>query len=175
LRLLNEATYGEAIERLPEKEREYWKRAQADRWRYMSYAVAQIEKWGVQSMLEMGCGGLPLSPDSDTMDVEFSPKIKHSAGDVPWPIEDKAYDAFVALQVWEHLEGAQREAFAEVRRVARRAILSFPLMWNTADPVHGHISREKIHGWVGETWPDKEIVIGNYTAQRIVMMWDFDK
>ena len=45
------------------------------------------------------------------------------------------YDLFVALQVFEHLRDRQREAFREVRRVARHAIISLPIGWRwTARP-----------------------------------------
>jgi hypothetical protein len=42
-------------------------------------------------------------------------------------VADNAYDLFVALQVFEHLGTSQREAFREVRRVARHAIISLPI------------------------------------------------
>ncbi len=55
-------------------------------------------------------------------------EFKHDAIVVPWPIDDKAYDLFIALQVWEHLERKQKEAFEEVMRTSKAAILSFPYM-----------------------------------------------
>ena len=58
----------------------------------------------------------------------------HDATATPWPIPGGRYDLFVALQVFEHLGTSQRAAFAEVRRVARHAIISLPIEWEMDDP-----------------------------------------
>jgi hypothetical protein len=72
-----------------------------------------------------------------------------------WPFEDKQFDMFIALEVWEHLWNVnstgdcghewnpterkkkygvehpivQASVFKEVMRVSKNAILSFPYMW----------------------------------------------
>ena len=61
----------------------------------------------------------------------------------------RAYDLFVAFQVFEHLGDSQPEAFREVRRVARNAILSLPIDWEMADPrnCHHQLSAAKVRAW----------------------------
>ena len=65
-------------------------------------------------------------------------EIIHDATVAPWPVADKAYDLFVALQVFEHLGDEQPQTFAEVRRVAKHAILSLPIDWEMPDPTNCH-------------------------------------
>ena len=48
------------------------------------------------------------------------------ATQVPWPVDDKAYDLFMALQVFEHLTDRQREAFLEVLVILEVVISSNP-------------------------------------------------
>ena len=76
-------------------------------------------------------------------------RIVADATKTPWPIDDKAYDLFVALQVFEHLGTHQPEAFREVRRVARNAILSLPIDWVMADPRNCHhgLTHEQVLAW----------------------------
>jgi hypothetical protein len=79
-------------------------------------------------------------------------EYEHNATVVPWPIKDKEYDLFIALQVWEHLEGKQKDAFKEVMRTSKMAILSFPYMWdcpkdNANYPEHHMINEEIISEW----------------------------
>lgn len=71
----------------------------------------------------------------------YLPNIRylHDATITPCPIEDKAYDLLIALQVWEHLEGKQQDVFKEVMRVSKMAILSFPYKWKTSCPIHSGI------------------------------------
>ena len=89
-------------------------------------------------------------------------RIVHDATSVPWPVPDKAYDLFVALQVFEHLGTAQPEAFLEVRRIARHAILSLPIDWVMADPTNCHhaLTNERVLGWFAPVRPTR-VVVGN--------------
>ena len=77
------------------------------------------------------------------------------ARNTPWPIEDKKYDLFIALQVWEHLGDKQGDAFREVMRISRMAILSFPLGWNCPGDCHHNITKEKISEWTLNMKPDE--------------------
>jgi hypothetical protein len=102
-----------------------------NRWGFTSRVITRIKAMGeVGRVLELGPGptGKPIIVGADTMDFipEFNPVILHDACITPWPIADKSYDLFIAMQVFEHLEGRQREAFAEVRRISRRALLTLP-------------------------------------------------
>ena len=99
------------------------------------------------SVLEVGPYRVPLSLDSDVLDRrDFhtgNTLILHDADDTPWPIEDKKYDLVIATQVWEHLK-RPCEAFAEVQRVSRSAILTFPYMWTSGSKSHRDIDEKRI-------------------------------
>ena len=97
----------------------------------------------------------------DDLDAEGQ-EVIHDATVAPWPVADKAYDLFVALQVFEHLGDKQPQTFAEVRRVAKHAILSLPIDWEMPDPnnCHHQISNEKVLSWFAPVKPTR-IELGN--------------
>jgi hypothetical protein len=128
-----------------------------------------IERRGLTTALELGPHLRSLIVGGDVMDVRISDqlqgtgrRIAHDATKVPWPIADKAYDLFLAFQVFEHLGNHQPEAFREVRRVARHAILSLPIDWEMADPTNCHhrVSEERVLGWFAPVVPTR-VVVGN--------------
>jgi hypothetical protein len=128
-----------------------------------------IDRRGLRTALELGPYKQPLITGADVMDVRLAEGLQSTAGQVvhdartvPWPIADKAYDLFVAFQVFEHLGNRQPEAFREVRRVARNAILSLPIDWEMADPrnCHHQLSEEKVRGWFAPVEPTR-VVVGN--------------
>ena len=93
------------------------------RWSYFSEVIDIVKGQGdVNKVLEIGPSFLPVVKDCDIMikpeaDAWGRPSIKapieyiHDATIVPWPIKEKEYDILVALQVWEHLEGKQKNNF----------------------------------------------------------------
>jgi hypothetical protein len=140
---------------------------------YMSAAarlVAElIAREDLTSALELGPHLRPLVTGADVLELTERPVpegarglIVHNATSAPWPIEDRAYDLFVGLQVFEHLGDAQRTAFAEVCRVARHAIISLPIDWVCKNPADSHhqISNERVLSWFAPRVPDR-IVEGN--------------
>ena len=123
----------------------------------------------LRTALELGPHLRSLIVGADVMDIKSSPdlraegrRIVHDATRTPWPIAAKAYDLFVAFQVFEHLGHHQAEAFREVRRVARNAILSLPIDWEMADPrnCHHRLSEEAVLDWFAPIAPTR-ILIGN--------------
>jgi hypothetical protein len=128
-----------------------------------------IARHGLTSALELGPHRQPLILGADVMDVRPSPDL-HTTGRLfavdatkaPWPFPDRAYDLFVALQVFEHLGTRQPDAFREVRRVARHAILSLPIDWEMDDPrnCHHHVRHEQVLGWFAPVVPSR-VVQGN--------------
>ena len=121
------------------------------RWSYMGVACERLR--GLEgSSLELGPYTLPLVPGGDTMDKRAypgrCPTHLWDAQVTPWPIANKAYGVFVALQVWEHLGGHQAEAWREVRRIARHAIISVPWKW-TRSKFAGHvgINEQTVREW----------------------------
>ncbi len=144
-----------------------------ERWTYVDAAARiaddLIARRGLASALELGAHAVPLLRGADVFDLRPSVTVEPPArvvkGDArvaPWPFEDRAYDLFVALQVFEHLGDRQREAFLEVRRVARHAILSLPIEWEMADPTdcHHRISHARALAWFDPVAPTR-VELGN--------------
>lgn len=115
----------------------HWKPDTVDRrWSYHAHAINIIKQSGVVEpgkILEMGTMGAQLVNGSHTIDyderwnfVGFNPTYLHDARQIPWPIDDKQYEWFVALRVFHHLWPVQRECFDEARRVARNLIIVVP-------------------------------------------------
>jgi hypothetical protein len=143
----------------------------AGRWGYTSVAGKLagelILRHQLRSALELGARSRPLIVGADVMDVQDRPEIDtprmivHDATVSPWPIGDKAYDLFVALQVFEHLGDRQAEAFAEVRRIARHAVISLPIDWDVApDNAHFGITHERALSWFHPVVPTR-VAVGN--------------
>ncbi|MEX0735242.1 MAG: hypothetical protein WD944_00800 [Steroidobacteraceae bacterium] len=127
-----------------------------NRWPYYREAIAMASRLAPRRVLEIGCRYTPLFPDGDRLDymAEFTPTIVHDATVVPWPVADQAYDLVIALQVWEHLGNRQREAFSELPRIARYAILSLPYKWRRrSNPSHSGIDDAVVSRWSGGLRP----------------------
>jgi hypothetical protein len=146
------------------------------RWDYYSGAISIINKElpGVKRILELGPYVLPICKGSDTMDKEsFLPGLTylHDATKVPWPIKDSSYDLFIGLQVWEHLSDKQEDAFKEVMRIAKMAIVSFPYEWFCPGDVHHGIDGKKISRWTLNFKPDRILPVG----ERVIYFWRFSR
>jgi hypothetical protein len=148
------------------------------RWGYTSavcsVAADLIGAQGLTSALELGPHIRSVIVGADVMELRLQPGlesegevIQHDARVTPWPIEDERYDLFVALQVFEHLGTEQSQAFREVRRVARNAIISLPIDWEMPDPTNCHhrISNERALSWFAPTVPTR-ILQGNPGPRR---------
>lgn len=155
------------------------------RWGYVSLACREagelIDTYGLTSALELGAHLRSIIVGADVMDRRIPPELEaegeaivHDATRVPWPIAEERYDLFVALQVFEHLKDRQQAAFAEVRRVARHAIISLPIDWMMDDPANCHhqISHERALEWFHPTLPTR--VIPHQTGRRKRLIYVFD-
>jgi hypothetical protein len=159
------------------------------RWGYYSEAIDMLLRREVApaDVLEIGPAMIPLVAGSQVMRLEKpsphvmaeSPTYMWDARKTPWPIGDKRYGAVVALQVWEHLDGRQREAFQEVKRVSRFAVLSFPYKWQCPhDPVHHNIAEDMIAKWTHNHTPRRMAIIPDDESPkllRIVCSFVFDE
>jgi len=165
------------------------------RWEYFKEAIAIIHSQSFEGIVELGPGHMPLVKHSDVilnpLDDQFG-KPNEIYGNVhtfdatqkPWPIQDKTYDLFVALQVWEHLDNKQTRAFREVMRIARAAILSFPYQWGGGEEkpshrAHRDIDWELINDWTLGIPPVKTIEIPRTGPEfskgpRLICYWVFD-
>jgi hypothetical protein len=155
------------------------------RWGYMSAALAQastlIRRHRLKTALELGAPVRPIIVGADVMDIKARPELDptipitiHDATQAPWPVDDKAYDLFLALQVFEHLRDRQREAFLEVRRVARHAIISLPIDWEMDDPrnCHHHISNERVLSWFAPISPTRVIEGNGGKRRRLIYVFE---
>jgi len=155
------------------------------RWPYMSAALSEatslITRHGLRTALEIGAPVRPVIVGADVMDIKARPELDpsiaimiHDATRAPWPVADKAYDLFIALQVFEHLRDRQPEAFLEVRRVARHAIISLPIDWEMPDPrnCHHRISNERALSWFAPISPTRVIEGNGGTHRRLIYVFE---
>lgn len=151
------------------------------RWPYMSAAgreaSALISRHHLHSALELGPHLRPLIVGADVMVLSPNEGLDAEGrivvGDArvtPWAVPDGAYDLFVALQVFEHLDDRQGAAFREVCRVARHALISLPIDWVMNDPTDCHhgITEEQVLGWFAPRVPTR-VVEGNPGPRRRVI------
>ncbi|WP_445730825.1 hypothetical protein [Mariniflexile sp.] len=108
----------------------------SNRWDYHYRAIELIRATKVSNskkILEMGTMGISCVKDSDTIDYDErwdfngkNPTYLHDARQIPWPIENKKYDVFVALRVFQHLVPTQSEAIKEAFRIAKKVLMVIP-------------------------------------------------
>ena len=156
-----------------------------NRWGYMSTALLEAARLittdDVRSALELGAPVRPILVGAQVMDKtkrpeydDSIPATTHDATDFPWPFVDKAFDLFLALQVFEHLKDRQQEAFLEVRRIARHAILSLPIDWVMDDPRNCHhmISEERALSWFAPVVPARTIEHVTGRRKRLIFVFE---
>jgi hypothetical protein len=165
------------------------------RWEYIKVVIDIVNRQKPSSVLELGPGqhtivkgcDIMLKPEDDRWGRPINPVGKvylHDATEKPWPIADRKYDLFIALQVWEHLSNKQSRAFREVMRISRAAVFSLPYRWNVPKdnanyPEHHDIDEQLIGDWTLNIEP-REIVrvmkTGEKVSQeaRIIYYWVFD-
>lgn len=149
----------------------YWRKSRNERWKYMSVVLDELKKHNPNSILEAGTNALPLSKDSYILSLreyELVNKngIIHNLDDFPYPFEDKQFDFFVALQVWEHIKEKQK-AFQEICRISENVILSFPYKWGKSHKDHGNIDDETIRKWTNNLEPTYTKLV----AKRKIYFW----
>ena len=155
------------------------------RWRYTSRALLEaarlIHRDRLTSALELGARGPSVIVGAHVMDIRTSkgqqgggPRTTHDARVIPWPFPDKRFDLFIGLQVFEHLGDAQPEAFREVRRVSRHAILSLPIDWDMDDPANAHhrISHERALSWFAPVVPTRVLQGNGGSRRRVIYVFE---
>ncbi len=142
------------------------------RWEYWGIVVKYLKAINPKSSIELGATIQSLVMDGKRMGKNKGEKPDYlwNAFDIPWPIKDKQYDVFIALQVWEHLKGKQVEVFKEVPRISNWAILSFPYRWR-GNSSHSKITKRKIKEWTYSYPPfSKPRIVRN---KRIIYLFNF--
>ncbi len=165
------------------------------RWAYIKEVESIILEKKPDSVLELGPSFLTIAKKCDIMHlpeidswgipaVVNGVSYAHDATVIPWPLKDKQYDMFIALQVFEHLGDKQKEAFQEAKRIANSIILSLPYKWDCTNahegyyPSHHMIDEETIIKWANGEVPSKTIYIERTgdrisKGERIICFWDF--
>ncbi len=166
------------------------------RWAYFQEVINLIEsETGIEKVLEIGPAfqtivkncDIMVKPEEDAWgkpEKYVATELQHDATITPWPIKDNSYDLIIALQVWEHLDDKQKEAFGEVMRTSKMAILSLPYKWdcpidNANYPEHHMIDEKIIEEWSLHQKPEKIIHIprtGDRVSKgpRIIYFWKFE-
>lgn len=157
---LNRETF---LKKVKELNSNYWNEGKDYRWEYMSYVIEEAEKLNPKKIIEAGASDMPLNDESFLFNYP-----KYNLDKVPYDFKDKEFDLFIALQVWEHLNN-QAEAFREVMRISKNAILSFPFQWKHGDKRHRGIDKARIKQWTCGVEPVKVKLI----KDRIVYVWRF--
>ena len=113
---------------------DHWKDS---RWNYHSIASALAQYINPKRVLELGTMGVKICEFSDEMDFPIadfwpvdSPKYLHNAKETPWPVETGAYDLFIALRVFHHLNPFQKECFLEAKRIAKWVLITIPVNYS---------------------------------------------
>jgi len=175
------------FKKLRKEDSEYYS---LNRWKYFKRVIKLIKKIKPKSVLELGAYKLPIVKNSEVMDIKKMrcTNIIYDATKTPWPIKDKQYDLFIALQVWEHLREKQQQAFKEVMRISRSAILSFPLNWKLPKDInyfknkdknkqfikkHEGITGKKISEWTLNVKPIKKIKVRDLFGERLIYLYKF--
>lgn len=141
-----------------------------------------VRRKNLDTVLELGPGqhtivkgcDIMIRPEDDSWGRpinEVGHTYHHDATEKPWPVKDKAYDLFIALQVWEHLNGKQTRAFREAMRISKAAVLRFPYKWicpkdNANYPEHHDIDEELIADWTLNIKPNEVIHIAG-TGEKV--------
>jgi len=156
------------------------------RWSYHRRAVEVVQSLGLRSageVLEMGTMGASLVIGSDTLDYGVNwPKgpqqatYFHDARIIPWPIESKKYECFVALRVFQHLVPKQQECFAEAKRVARNVVILVPGQYKTdAMKAHetGPVTTDQFLAWNNRIAPSLALPLQSWGTLYLWRERDF--
>lgn len=114
-----------------------------DRWNYHSRVVEILKNLNLtkpETVLEMGTMGVTCVEGSQTIDYldnwNFKgkkPTYIHDARVSPWPFEDKQFEVFIALRVFQHLTPKQEDALIEAFRISKKLILVVPKNYSNKD------------------------------------------
>jgi len=162
----------------------YWDATYNGRWIYMTHVIDELKRIKPKTILELGAYKINLTNISDNMDINFdyidknninNKKYIQDASILPWNIEDKYYDVFIGLQVFEHLGKNQSDIFKEIMRISKNAIISLPYLWNKPeDKQHHMIDDKKIKKWTNNILPEKIIYIKSpENRKRVIYFFKF--
>jgi hypothetical protein len=150
------------------KNEAHWS-SRIERWRYHEKTIEFLKFLPDKRILEAGTMGINVCKHSDTIDLDiteagwplyYKPTYDHDLRILPWPIEDKQYDVFIALRVFHHLRDKPTEYFKEMCRIADHIILAFP---EQTAAIYRNIERPAHEVYM----PDVNTVILYYSVEEI--------
>lgn len=164
------------------------------RWSYYEPVISILNVIAPVTVLEIGPGQFPIMHGEDALvfpeedqwgypESALCKIYKHDITLCPWPFVDKQFDVVIALQVWEHLNGKQTRCFRELKRIGKKAILTFPYEWdvprnhpNFRD--HYMIDLALIDDWTLQQQYARQVCIPaqpdkRYEGKRILRYYDF--
>jgi len=150
------------------------------RWSYFQDVIYILKKTNIEfkNAVDLGTYLQSIIKNGHTIDIKNRGDTTYifDANDISkWKqIEDKQYDLFIGMQVFEHLE-KQNEIWKEVTRISNHAIISLPYMWNCYGDSHHGINEEVIYKWTKMT-PKYSLISGGdeqSKAKRIICFYSF--
>lgn len=137
MKFLTHDEYFSTVKKFNENPNEgHWTTATNNRWDYFGRVVNLVKALDLtdsSKILEMGTMGITCVKDIHTIDYaekwDFEgkrPTYLHDARQTPWPIENKDYDLFIALRVYQHLAPVQKECIREAMRISKKVIIVVP-------------------------------------------------
>ena len=127
-------SYFDLTNKLKEENPKHWSSGNR-RWEYHEKTVELLKQLDTTSVLEAGTMGIKILYTSDTIDYDipqggwklsYKPTYNHNLKVLPWPVNDKQYDVFIALRVFHHFRGDPKIYFNEMARITNHIILAFP-------------------------------------------------
>lgn len=149
---------------------------------YQEMVEELLKLRGINSVLELGPYKAPFIEGCDVMDrwdfseyfpLKVNKVILHDCSEVPFPIKDKEYDLVIACQCLEHfgIRGEQVDAFKEIARISKKAIVSLPYKWyRPRDRDHHMIDERVFDDWQG----DLKHYYQRTSKHTIVRIYDFE-
>ena len=143
MEFLTQDEYFSTVKEFNERSKEHWSTATNNRWDYFGRVVNLVKELNLKDpsqILEMGTMGITCVKNTHTIDYaekwDFpgkNPTYLHDARQMPWPIENKGYDLFIALRVYQHLAPMQEVCFQEAMRIAKKVIIVVPSSYQLPD------------------------------------------
>lgn len=153
----------------------HWKNWEK-RWVYFNKAIQFVNELQItnhRNVVEVGTMGASVVKNCDTIDYDKkwdfkgkNPTHNFDLREVPWKIDDKKYDLFIALRVFQHLCPVQKECFLEAKRIAKNVLIVVPEEYKGKG-----ISLKDFTSWNNGTPPDK---YENLYGSTNIYLWKFN-
>lgn len=133
-KFLTKESFLQQREKFQNKDDVHWKTS-IERWEYHEKTIDIVKELNHSKILEAGTMGIQICEQSDSIDLNlpesfwplhYNPTYNHDLRKIPWPIEDKFYDVFIALRVFQYFIDTPKICLEESFRIANTIILALP-------------------------------------------------